>query len=188
MRTFERYCKNCPTVFTPTGNGGSLCPACRPTPKPKVNLSRIKPCFHCGVSFTWKGAQKYCRDCKPDNGQRTNQLMSMYGLARPEYDAMYFEQDGLCAICQIWEATHVDHDHKCCTTPGKSCGRCIRGLLCGGCNLNVVIWETEGANMLLAPFTAARYLILTGSIVRRRLYGPRVDGSPEPWGPDSHGG
>ena len=29
---------------------------------------------------------------------------------------------------------HVDHDHGCCPTRGASCGQCIRGLLCPGCN------------------------------------------------------
>jgi hypothetical protein len=28
---------------------------------------------------------------------------------------------------------HVDHDHACC--PGtRSCGKCIRGMLCNRCN------------------------------------------------------
>lgn len=39
-----------------------------------------------------------------------------------------------CKSCGEKEDLVWDHDHSCC--PGKtSCGKCIRGLLCRGCNL-----------------------------------------------------
>lgn len=44
--------------------------------------------------------------------------------------------DGGCdrAGCNNRENLHIDHDHACC--PGnESCGKCIRGVLCGSCNV-----------------------------------------------------
>jgi hypothetical protein len=29
----------------------------------------------------------------------------------------------------------VDHDHACCQKKNRSCGKCIRGLLCHTCNI-----------------------------------------------------
>lgn len=56
-----------------------------------------------------------------------------FGLTAESFDALLRGQGG-CAICGITDARwHVDHDHGCCaTTP--TCGRCVRGILCGQCN------------------------------------------------------
>ncbi|MCT2591142.1 endonuclease VII domain-containing protein [Streptomyces sp. N2-109] len=67
-------------------------------------------------------------------------LWAKYRLSLEAYRAMLAEQGGACAICKVGAPTdirtnrfHVDHDHACC--PGKkSCGKCIRGLLCHACN------------------------------------------------------
>lgn len=58
-----------------------------------------------------------------------------FGITAELYWALYEFQGGKCAILRCratgkTKALAVDHDHKCC--PGRtSCGKCVRGLLCG---------------------------------------------------------
>jgi hypothetical protein len=59
-----------------------------------------------------------------------------YNITREQYTGMLEAQQFSCAICTtaITERTaYVDHDHRCCGNSG-SCGKCVRGLLCNGCN------------------------------------------------------
>jgi len=54
-------------------------------------------------------------------------LKSLYGLSVEDFNRMFVQQNGVCAICRTPSdrTLHVDHDHKT--------GR-VRSLLCGGCN------------------------------------------------------
>ncbi|WP_411142339.1 endonuclease domain-containing protein [Streptomyces sp. x-80] len=50
-----------------------------------------------------------------------------------------------CEICRRqWEpgmpSFHIDHDRRCCSQKGKTCGQCTRGLLCGACNTTGLAW------------------------------------------------
>jgi hypothetical protein len=63
----------------------------------------------------------------------------MYGLDRTAFEALLEAQQYLCPGCEVdlrTTQTDVDHDHSCC--PGsRSCGRCVRGLLCHNCNVTL---------------------------------------------------
>ena len=76
---------------------------------------------------------------------RHRRILSYYCLLPDDFAALLRFQGGVCAICYVPTAYigadqfawSVDHDHECC--PGKrSCGLCVRGLLCGTCNKCVV--------------------------------------------------
>lgn len=97
--------------------------------------------------------EKQCKDCPPDTrrpaphpgprcathnrefkkGQRARNhdrmVVKTYGLEPGEYERLYAEQGGKCAICQRatgkTKRLAVDHDHET---------GLVRGLLCGPCN------------------------------------------------------
>jgi hypothetical protein len=81
------------------------------------------------------GLAELCRRCSTDKHRLHN-----YGITAEQYDAMLAAQGGGCAICgeqcTSGRRLAVDHDHACC--PGdKTCGKCVRGLLCGPCNQGI---------------------------------------------------
>ena len=74
------------------------------------------------------------------NSRRQN--LRQYGLD----EAAYSELGDTCRICGAVEPGYgrknffIDHDHACCPpSPGRkrSCGECVRGLLCGDCNFGL---------------------------------------------------
>lgn len=73
-----------------------------------------------------------------------NHLKSKYSITADQFDAMMEAQNGLCGICGKPPVENrrlaVDHDHRCCPGP-KSCGKCVRGLLCTSCNPKLGFFE-----------------------------------------------
>lgn len=112
----------------------------------KYNEEGKVHCRHCGGYFDesqmkqskqgmYKGLS-YCVDCAPLLSHIRN--VRKYGITLEQYHQMLEDQNYSCKICGLKESTYrkrlsIDHDHACC--PGvKSCGKCIRGLLCHQCN------------------------------------------------------
>ena len=74
-----------------------------------------------------------CKDCKKKQRRKTH-LMSSYGITEEDYDKMFQDQNGCCAMCgrhqsEFNKRLAVDHNHK----TGH-----IRGLLCTFCNSRVL--------------------------------------------------
>lgn len=96
------------------------------------------PCKQCGslIDYEPRGGNRMrvCKTCAPDS--RFRSMVRRYGVDKQMFDAMYFDQDGRCAIATCSrEAKAVDHDH----VTGA-----VRGLLCKGCNVAVGFIETNG--------------------------------------------
>jgi hypothetical protein len=80
------------------------------------------------------------RTAHPEN-VRNAHYKQKYGLTCEAVNDFLIKQNNQCAICPLVfsyasrETTPcVDHDHSCC--PGqKSCGKCVRGLVCRMCNV-----------------------------------------------------
>lgn len=79
---------------------------------------------------------------------------SWYSITPEQYQQMIERQEDRCAICRTDEpggigGWKIDHDHNCC--PGtKSCGECIRGLLCTTCNTGIGMLRDDPVTMRAA--------------------------------------
>lgn len=130
-RTYKRICKLC------ASNKDKQRRAARDLSDPK-SVERRKEWFR----------KDYLK-----NKDRVRNLayLKKYNISLDQYNEILLSQGGVCGICRNAEARidnrsgatfnlAVDHDHLCC--PGdNSCGKCIRGLLCGNCNTKLGWFE-----------------------------------------------
>jgi hypothetical protein len=72
----------------------------------------------------------------PESRKKSNRKyrISSYGLTQELFDLLLEAQQNACGMChepfEERQLIHVDHDHACCRGKNRSCGECIRGLLC----------------------------------------------------------
>lgn len=102
----------------------------------------MKECSKCNNPVLPGTGQKFCSEHKltrkGDSNSGMAQRAARYNIKVEDLEAMHEAQDDRCAICGRTEVIEgrslvVDHDHSCCPS-AKSCGDCIRGLLCSSCN------------------------------------------------------
>lgn len=95
---------------------------------------------------TSDGLQVRCKACVYMARHFTQYQLKPEDIAR-----IMREQNHQCAIClaDISGRYVVDHDHACC--PGiRSCGKCVRGFLCDGCNLGLGSFRDSPVALLQA--------------------------------------
>lgn len=106
------------------------------------------------------GLNAQCRSCRSEvykqnaEAVRDSMRRSRFGLDRATFDAMFAAQGNVCAICRsndpgssFWA---VDHDHACCPSSDKTCGKCVRGILCRACNQALGNFKDDAAVLAAA--------------------------------------
>lgn len=119
----------------------------------------IVKCFGCKQDTPWRptldGNRIHCYDCElllmayQDYIPRSFKAWCIHHITKVDYIKMLVAQNFCCKICGNTSKSRVkaapsglniDHDHSCC--PGsRSCGKCVRGLLCDSCNITLGRYE-----------------------------------------------
>lgn len=117
--------------------------------------SRCRPCLAAKAE-----AYRAKDPAAADLYQFVSGLKRKFHMTLEQYEQLLAVQGGVCGLCHEPETRlssgprtkgtvqrlSVDHDHSCC--PGvKSCGKCVRGLLCARCNWLIGRVEAAGFSL-----------------------------------------
>lgn len=177
-------CPSCDKEFVPTRDYKLFCSTrcmARIGARRRLRIiprDNVRACWWCDKPFRSEDYRRRC--CAGECARIAKSLWnvaSRYGITPGEYKRMWLEQGGNCAVCRKPESANryrvlaVDHDHSCC--PGsKSCGNCVRGLLCNACNRFLGFARDNPAVMLNAigylGYTAESVLGVSVLVDRRQ--------------------
>lgn len=148
-------CKICGDQFTEASRRGWVWPSC-----PTCRALHYE-CERCPALIPIASGRRTrrCARC-----ERDRQLVSLYGITLDQLELIIEFQGGVCAICERpidLSSARVDHDHSCCSAGRRSCGGCVRGILCDGCNVGIGSFRDDPEALL----NAADYL--RGHRIRR---------------------
>lgn len=114
------------------------------------------------------------KNSKTDTAQN-NRLLHFFNKTLDWYRETLIEQGGGCAVCKIMNPSgrsedffHVDHDRSHC--PERSCGDCVRGILCGRCNSYIMaVWDGSRNGTIDPELLPAVEAYVDAYLIRRML-------------------
>jgi hypothetical protein len=118
--------------ISPVGHWGmtkecSKCKEVKPIDEFSIQIGsrRKRECKGCTARRVraWQESNKD----KTKQYSRSYQIRNRYGLDDDTYKKML--EKG-CEVCGSFDLLQVDHNHKCCSGKKKTCGKCVRGMLC----------------------------------------------------------
>lgn len=128
---------------------------------PKGLHGKQSACAECQKAYRKKRyhsdidkSREYYRErekVRPRGQKRRHSLWANYRLRESDLEKLIEAQDGKCGICATHfsgeNGWHIDHDHACCPEARKSCGKCVRGLLCSTCNVGLGMFKDNRATL-----------------------------------------
>jgi len=69
---------------------------------------------------------------------KAKRIKQRYGITMEQVENLRDQQGGLCAICKLEPASHIDHDHVTDR---------VRGLLCNNCNTGLGMFQDNASLM-----------------------------------------
>lgn len=103
-------------------------------------VSKAKKAKYAENPAPYKERQSRLRKEKPEVF-RGYELMKKFRMTLEQHEQMFDNQGRVCAGCESEDSGepnrrwHTDHDPSCCPTGRKTCGNCVRGILCRWCNM-----------------------------------------------------
>lgn len=127
---YEQYGKCINTCNQPASSSKGLCHNCRKRKGLPPKKRRDGKCSKCKNNLDQNARCSICRKKE----QKRGHLKRKYNIDLETWELILFKQNNLCKICGLNSKRFVvDHDHSCCNKE-KTCGKCIRGIICENCN------------------------------------------------------
>lgn len=177
----------CYTHADQRNRGVQLTPIRPKLPRQRALELRAQGLGHCYLcdrnkdlsEFPWDHGRdvphSYCKRCKAIKRKAIQNNLTFAFV-----EALYKYQEDRCAICGSANGEpgdgsdwlQMDHWGGCCARSSKedkTCGKCVRGLLCGACNSRLLSWYEQAPDRLRTITEVNDYLTnWPAQVVRRQ--------------------